>query len=146
MMPDENTRIYEATRKDLLVRQLSNAEKYDNAILTLSAGILGVSLAFIKDIVPIDEAINVCLLKLSWVCFSLAIVFTISSFMLSQWAIKVQLTYAERYYLDSKDDFLKKRNVPAIATDWFNLLAGILFIIGVSTTVSFVIYNLKGGN
>ena len=43
-------------------RNLSNSEKYDNAILTLSTGILAISLAFIKDIVPLNKALYVFLL------------------------------------------------------------------------------------
>jgi len=48
--------IYAETRKDLLTRQLSNSEKFDGAILTLSTAALGVSLTFIKDIVPLGKA------------------------------------------------------------------------------------------
>ena len=58
--------VYANTRKDLLGRQLSNSEKFDNAILTLSTGALGISLAFIKDIVPLKIAQNLWLLKASW--------------------------------------------------------------------------------
>ena len=43
--------LYAQTRQDLLMRLLSNSEKYDGAILTLSLGALGVSIAYIKDVV-----------------------------------------------------------------------------------------------
>lgn len=52
---EERRRIYASTRQDLLSRNLSNSETYDNAILTLSTGILGISMAFIKDIVPLKK-------------------------------------------------------------------------------------------
>jgi hypothetical protein len=38
--------LYQATRKELLAQQSSNAESYDKAVLTISAAFLGVSLAF----------------------------------------------------------------------------------------------------
>lgn len=61
--------LYANTRRDLLDRQLSNSEKFDNAILTLSTGALAISLAFIKDIVPLKLAQNLWLLKASWWLF-----------------------------------------------------------------------------
>jgi len=56
----ERQRVYERTRDDLLKRQLSNAENFDKAILSVSTAALGFSLAFLKDIVPLAEADNVC--------------------------------------------------------------------------------------
>ncbi len=45
---EERKKLYARTRDDLPARNLSNSEKYDNAILTLSTGLLGLSPAFIK--------------------------------------------------------------------------------------------------
>lgn len=70
-------------------RQSSNTQMFDKAILTLSSAGLGVSLAFIKDIVPLDKAISVWGLKttivlyVSWGLFVAAIVTTLYSFIAS---------------------------------------------------------------
>ena len=52
----ERQRLYEEYRKDLLARQLSNAQNFDKAVLSLSTAGLGFSLAFIKDIIPLTKA------------------------------------------------------------------------------------------
>ena len=134
--------VYANTRKDLLGRQLSNSEKFDNAILTLSTGALGISLAFIKDIVPLKIAQNLWLLKASWWLFGLSIISTLASFVASQRGISRQLKYAEEYYLNKKDDYLRKRNYPAILTDFLNYSSGTLFIAAILITIFFVISNL----
>ncbi|HVN94987.1 MAG TPA: hypothetical protein VMT62_01025 [Syntrophorhabdaceae bacterium] len=141
----ERTRIYEKTREDLLTRDLSNTEKYDNAILTLSTGVLAISLAFIKDIVPLDKSQCLFLLKASWWVFGLSIVSTLLSYILSHFAIKRQLRYAEKYYLDKKERYLRKKNRPKTWTEFLNWASGVLFIAGIVTTICFVSLNLKGG-
>jgi uncharacterized membrane protein len=83
--------LYDRTRRDLLDRQLSNSEKFDNAILTLSTGALAISLAFIKDIVPLEIAQNLWLLKASWWLFGFSIISTLVSFAASQLGISRQL-------------------------------------------------------
>ena len=138
----ERKDVYAATRQDLLNRQLSNSERFDNAILTLSTGSLGVSLAFIKDIVPLNSAIGIKCLRYSWWLFGAAVIFTMLSFVVSQLGIKKQLVYAEEYYLNEKKEYLNKRNMFAVFTEYFNYLAGIFFIFGILTTIYFVTLNI----
>jgi len=73
--------LYKNTREDLLKRQLSNSERLDNAILTLSTGMLALSFAFIKDIIPIKIAVYPWLIKTSWWLLGLSIVLTLLSFV-----------------------------------------------------------------
>lgn len=143
---EERKKIYSSTRQDLLTRNLYNSEKYDNAILTLSTGILAISLAFIKDIVPVDKAFCIILLIASWCLFGAAIVSTLVSFVLSQFAIKRQLEYAEKYYLDKEEEYIKKENRLAIFTEYANYASGVFFIIGIITTIVFVSVNIQGGS
>ena len=147
MSDDEQKRreeLYAETRKDLLNRQLSNSEKFDAAILTLSTAALGVSLTFIKDIVPLAKVQDICLLKVSWWLFGFAILSTILSFVASQLGIKTQLNYAEEYYLNRKTEFLTKTNIPAKATDFCNYAAAFFFVVALLFTVIFVSTNLRG--
>jgi hypothetical protein len=143
---EERKKVYATTRQDLLTRNLSNSEKYDNAILTLSTGLLGVSLAFIKDIVPLDKSQYVCLLELSWWLFGTSIVSTLVSFVVSQLAIKRQLQYAMEYYLEGKEESFTKKNLPASLTEYINYASGAFFIAGIVATVWFVSANIKGGD
>ncbi len=138
--------LYKNTRDDLLKRQLSNSERLDNAILTLSTGALGLSLAFIKDIVPIKIAIYLWLLKTSWWLFGVSIVITLCSFVVSQLGINIQLKYAEEYYLNKKNEYLTKRNRFAKATDVLNYSSCAIFIMAIICTIIFVSLNIGGKN
>lgn len=134
--------LYAKTRDDLLKRQLSNSENADRAVLSVSAAALGFSLAFIKDIVPLATATYPALLYLSWLFFVLAILITLASFFTSQHAILVQLTLAERYYLQNDEDALKVRPLLAIVTDRLNLAGAVSFFVGILATCVFVAINL----
>ncbi|MDH4080946.1 MAG: hypothetical protein OEU68_14155 [Nitrospira sp.] len=130
------------TRADLLKRQLSNAENYDKAILSLSTVFLGFSFAFLKDLVSSDQARWLSLLYASWIVLTAAVLTTIISFWVSQRAIDVQLKRAEEYYLRDKQDTLSKSQVAQI-TDWVNAASGILFVFGISLTTAFVLLNIE---
>lgn len=134
--------LYAETRKDLLTRQLSNSEKFDGAILTLSTAAIGVSLAFVRDIVPLQDAECMAWLMASWWLFCCAIVSTLFSFVASQLGIRKQLAHAEKYYLEEQDEYLNKRNLPARATEWLNYLSGLLFVAALASTIMFVTANL----
>jgi hypothetical protein len=136
------TQLLAETRADLLKRQLSNAENYDKAILSLSTVFLGFSFAFLKDFVAIDRAEWLYLLYGSWVVLTAAVYTTILSFWVSQRAIEAQLRRAENYYLHNKQDTLNKSLV-ARFTDWVNAASGILFVLGIVLTTAFVLVNIE---
>ena len=69
----ENLRLLAETRADLFKRQLSNAENYDKAILSLSTVFLGFSFAFLKDVVPAHSAERLYLLYASWIMLTAAV-------------------------------------------------------------------------
>ncbi len=135
-------RLLAETRADLLKRQLSNSENYDKAVLSLSTIFLGLSLTFLKDFVSIQQVVCPCLLYYSWITFGIAILSTIVSFWVSQYAINVQLKKAEDYYLNDVKDALNK-SWSAKITDWVNIISGVLFVLGVSLTIAFVIVNFE---
>ena len=61
----------------------ASSDEFDKNLLTFSSGALGLSLAFIKDIVPLDHATHLSYLHISWVCFVCCIIATIFSYPLS---------------------------------------------------------------
>lgn len=134
-------RLYSEARAELLKRQLSNSENYDKAILTLSTAFLGLSIAFVKDIVPPSQACYLCLLWGSWILLVFSVASTIVSFLVSQKAIEEQFEKAERYYREN-DPTALDRGLLAKATDWLNRLSGVLFLLGILFTVLFVSANL----
>jgi hypothetical protein len=138
-------RLYAAARTELLERQFSNSAEYDKSILTLSSGFLALSLTFLKDVLPRGELSHTGLLYISWSVLAAAIVSTVMSFLLSNAAIKVQLDRAWDYYLGRDENALKQ--VPLTkAVEAVNATCGVLFLVGVVLTMTFVIYNFRGAN
>lgn len=75
-------------------RQLSNSQMLDRAILSLSSAGLTLSLAFMKTVVQTNagnnEVIDVNFLYISWWAFVLAIIFTLISFLTSNYGLEKQ--------------------------------------------------------
>ena len=138
----EKQKLLAEIRAELLKRQLSNAENYDKAIVSLSTAFLGFSFIFLKDLVPATKAIWVSLLYGSWIILTFAVLSTIVSFWVSQKALNVQLEKAEDYYLNDNQAALS-RSLVAKATDWINGLSGALFVAGVGCSTAFVIINFQ---
>lgn len=125
----------------------SGTENFDRYLLTLSSGALGLSLAFIKDIVPIGSVIGIRWLIASWIAFLLCIVITLVSFRVSIRALENSIPYLEEYYLkgnmDAFNKHLKTRWVRAV--DWCTYFAMTFFFAGLICTTLFVGMNIGKG-
>jgi hypothetical protein len=141
-LKEENRKIYAGFRDYLLKGQMSNSENFDKSILSLSSAALGISLAFIKDIVKINDAQFAWSLKLSWILFTIAIISTVISFATSQRSITIQLVYTEKYYLEEKIEYLNKKNWWTSITKFLNTFSAIVFVLAIILTVVFVIINI----
>lgn len=131
-------KLYADTRSDLLKRQLSNSENADRAILSVSTAALGFSLAFLKDIVSLQDAAFPFLPYLSWALFTLSIVVTLLSFFTSQNAIDEQLALAHRYYIDRDEAAAVLRPKYARVTETLNKSGAALLVAGLLATCMFV--------
>jgi hypothetical protein len=141
--PDEvRKKAYAEFREELVKKQNSNSENYDKSILTVSSAGLGLSLAFIKDVVPLTQVPCRTLLVQSWGLFAAAIVVTILSFQTSQLSIGTSLAHADEYYLKGKDEYLNKKNMWASVTNVLNWISGALFVAAVLWTAYFIATNL----
>jgi hypothetical protein len=139
---EERRKLHAETRADLLKRQLSNAENYDKAILTLSAAALGFSLAVLKDIVPLATAKYLPLLYASWAFLALSLVATLASYITSQVAIAEALRRAEQYYLRGLQ-VAGKPSKSAKMTDVVNVVSGGLCMLGIMLSTVFVFLNVR---
>ena len=119
-----------------------NSENYDKAILSLSSAGLGVSLTFLKNFVPFENAECTIILIISWFLFILAIISTISSFIVSQQGIEVQLDNSYKYYIEEKEEYFNKSNVYIKSTKYLNTLSGLCFIFAIIFTAIFVTKNM----
>ncbi len=139
---DERNRLFKEAYDELVKKQISNSENFDRSILTLSTSGLGISLAFIKDLVPLSTAHLKEALMLSWLLFAIAIISIMGSFITSQKAIMTQIDYSHKYYMQRDEEYLTKTNPWSAATIRLNYLAGASFILAISLTITFSVYNL----
>ena len=148
---DESERNYEQylkERDELLKRQLSDAQLFDKAILTLSSAGLGFSLAFIRKGVSLDAATQMSLLYVSWGLFVFAIASTLISFFTSQRAINKQLESNEDYYLGDEGKPSNSENKPDNSKNRWNQISKALscfslvsYLLAIVLTVLFAILN-----
>jgi hypothetical protein len=119
----------------------ASSDAFDKALLTFSSGALGLSLAFIKDIVPLERAVYLVFLFVSWACFSACIVVTVLSFRFSIAAMDKQLVFLEKYYLEGDELFLNRKNVWSGLVTICAMIGAALFLAGLIATVIFVYSN-----
>jgi hypothetical protein len=125
-------------RKLIVLAEQKAQEDFDKTVITLSGGALGVSFAFIDNIVGDRPLINAAFLLYSWWSWALSVGFVLTSYFLSIRALRVALrqAYAGSIYVQ------RPGRGYAIATDICNGLGGALFFVGVVLISVFVRRNL----
>ena len=141
-MSDDDTENYLKERKLLIDAQQQSYQQFDKAILTLSSGGLGVSIIFLRDILPFEQITNYYFLIGSWILFTISITCTLVSFLTSQYAYDEQLELINRYFLNKDSDALTKKNTFAQITGGLNISAAVFFILAVISTIMFVSINI----
>jgi hypothetical protein len=118
-----------------------NQEEYDKQLLTLSSGFLLLSLAFIKDIVHTNDAIYRGLLYGSFVSLLVCIIVVLFSFQMSNAGhAKAQLYWENQRDSDGKIPFPYGH---AKVITWLNRFSGLIFVVGILLSMSFVITNIN---
>jgi hypothetical protein len=131
--------------------------EYDKQLLTLSAGFLVLSLAFIKDVVPLNHAAHLWALYLAFVLIGICVCLVLVSFQYSIHVhIKIGSYWQHRNYVPTggKQTGRKRfqvglrRLLLRIKRDGkrircLNWWSGGLFIVGVALLVWFVISNIS---
>jgi hypothetical protein len=127
---------------DVNDRQRANAAAFDKAMLTYSSGALGLSIAFLKDIVSVGKPEVFWLLFLSWWLFVGCIIATVVSFMAAQRSYPISLENAKRvYYLN--EDSKEHKNTPGKVASWASDAAGVFFCLAAVATTIFVCVNVQ---
>jgi hypothetical protein len=121
----------------------SSSDEFDKSLLTYSSGALGLSLAFIKDIVKLDNATALPWLYWSWVFLTLCIILTISSYRCSIEAQKKHLIDAQKFFLERDEKALNRKTIWSILLDACAYGGAIFFLAGVLSTVLFVYFNVS---
>lgn len=144
---DEQARrqqLYDEHRKQAWDDMQSSTDSFDQSLLTLSSGLLALSVSFVKDIVPLSEAAHIWLLFLSWIFFALCILLTVSSFQLGIAAQKHHLKFIRQYYIERNAKALNKPSVPSTLLAVFTWFALVSFFAGILCTVIFCIISIQG--
>lgn len=121
----------------------SGSEEYDKAILTLSSGFLAISIAFVKDVVPLAHIVWMPALIISWMLFAAAVLSTLISFVVSQHAYDVQKRNLDGYFLHNVEEACNRPNRLATVTTVLNYFSGLCFVAAVILTIVFASANFK---
>ena len=121
----------------------SSTDSYDQSLLTLSSGALGLSIAFIKDILPLHLATWLVLLYISWIAFGLCILTTVISFQVAIVAQREHLGYCWNFYVGRDDSYQNMRGPYSKWLTRCTIIAGSLFVLALACTITFAIANVE---
>lgn len=143
--PTRAEKLHDEYRRKIWDDTKSGTENFDKYMLTFSSGTLGLSLAFIKDVVPIGKAVWIPSLIGSWVAFVLCILVTLISFRISIRALERMSPCLDAFYLEGKTEAFNKHleDFWTKAVDWCAYLAIGFFILGLTFTMVFVGANIR---
>jgi hypothetical protein len=100
--------LHDEYRRKVWEDTTSQSETFDRYMLTLSDGALALSITFVKDVVPLRDAVCIPLLITSWVWFSLCILVTLISFRISIGALEKSVPYLNEFYLEGNPESFNK--------------------------------------
>ena len=114
---------------------LESSSQFDKQLLFVASGALGLSLAFIKDIVVLSKATNKALLLLSWISFGLVILINVISHYTSLKAINYKIENINK----RNDKLSKKFNS---VTKYFNVMMIVFLALGLALLNIFIGINM----
>lgn len=123
-------------------RERANSDKYDNTILAYSTGALGLSITFIKDLVPLATAHHLWAIKVSWLLFAVSLLLMLASFPIAAESNRQSIEFAHAYFIKGDETCFNKQGWAAKILGWINPLAGVAFFAAAMFTVVFVWANI----
>ncbi|HEU5372108.1 MAG TPA: hypothetical protein VFU51_06940 [Gaiellaceae bacterium] len=118
-------------RKRLTDLHEKATDSFDRAVMTLSGGALGISLAFIHDVAPHPR--HVWVLGIGWILFALSLLLILLSFLTSERAVVRMVTA-----MDAGETAIARGRW----TDYLNWASAGTFVLGVGFLVLFAWLNL----
>jgi len=126
-------------RSQLETLEQKAQDDFDKTVLSLSGGALGISFAFVKDIVDFTSATNSILLFLAWMSWGLSVLLVLVSYFTSHLALRKAIKQVDSGSIRTS----KPGGTADTLTEICNALGGLLFIIGVVFISIFVWHNLE---
>ncbi len=122
--------------------QQASTDSFDNNLLTFSSGALGLSIAFIKDIVPLEHAEWLKTLYFSWFMFGCCIIVTVASFQIAARAAMAHIKVLDDYYIDGDETALTRKSPWEKSLPWCAGLGSLFLVLGIFSTIFFASKNV----
>ena len=123
-------------REHLVLARQASQDAYDKALLSLSGGALGLSMAFLDKIAAEEAVSSQCLLA-AWVLWTASLLLVLFSHFFSHQGLSRAL-----FILDSGAEADVTRGMAVRFTKWCNALGGLAFLAGVCFMVAFAYLNI----
>ena len=125
--------------RDILVEARSNAQKsFDKHLLSLSGGALGISIAFVKDIIGNKQAVLTQFALGAWILWTLSVTLVLVSFFTSRKAFDKAIRQLDddKIYAEHPGGLLDR------LTSLLNYAAGASFLVATASFIYFLSQNL----
>ena len=127
-----------AYRNHLVLAEQKSQDDFDKTVLSLSGGALGISFAFVKDMIGENPIVHPTWLWLSWVIWAFSSLAVLASFFMSHLALREAIAQCDNGTIHHK----KPGGVFATLTQVLNASGALLFVAGVCFMAAFVNVNL----
>ena len=126
-------------RSLLISAEQKAQEDFDKTVLSLSGGALGISFAFVKDIVGSQPLTHSAYLLISWIVWGISVTCVLASYYFSQQGLRHAIKQVDKEKIYGETPGGPYGRITAI----LNALGGLLFLTGIVFIVIFVSYNLR---
>lgn len=126
-------------RKTLIAAEQKAQEDFDKTVLTLSGGALGISFAFLKDVIGANLVSHPQLLFAAWVAWGFSTFSVLASYHLSHLALRKAIKQVDSGVIYTQ----KAGGAFAALTARLNEAGALLFLVGVLCITVFAANNFK---
>lgn len=138
--PDDPTQALAEYRRGLMKADHAASQSFDKALMTLSAGALGLSLSFIKDIVRTPIPSSLPWLGWSWVLLTFTLLLTLVSFPASQQSLRTAMRQVDE---GGPAGGAKLGGSWTTVTSLLNGLATVSLVVGLGLFIRFAFMNYE---
>lgn len=132
MSEDEDLKKY---RDSLMQFDHEASLNFDKTVMSLSGGALGLTITFIKDIVPNPVDGTKIFLLVSWIALATSLTFILFSYLTSMMSLRKAMEQ-----VDTKKIYEERVGGNAtVITEWLRNLSSLGFLVGL---ISFIVYVL----
>lgn len=133
-------------RTHLITAEQKAQEDFDKTVVSLSGGALGISFAFLKDIVGNHPIAHKGLLFTAWISWGLSISLVLSSYFTSHLALCKSIDQIDNAVRNSNINQIYTQRAGgrfSLITSILNAVGGLLFFVGILFIAVFVWHNLE---